>query len=321
MNLMVEVVFSDSEKGSMRAGHMKAAQYLEKGAGGAIDVSVRHPNGTQPTREEYDAALAEAKRRQEQEWQDGKPLGGDPGDVIGLPFALDLGDIASPVTGSSRKGLLARILAADPWDELQDMEDSLNRFWEGCISDMDKLTARAKAGEPVRVWYSSAPYAMRGLYDAVSLLKDCGCRVSAVRLPLWAPFGEDGAKSSVSWGEVAPGEFAQYLPLENEIPGAVQRAITMEWEQLKRKNTPLRVVLNGKLHGADLDFYDCFIRKEVPDGTFQVGQLIGFVLGRNSLGVGDWLIAQRVRKMIESGELTVVQKNSAFYATILKKAL
>lgn len=93
----------------------------------------------------------------------------------------------------------------------------------------------------------------------------------------------------------------------------------MEWEQLKREKAPLRIVLNGKLHSADMDFYDCFIRKEIPNGTFKVGELIGFVLGRNQLGIGDWLIAQRVQKMIELGELTVIQESPAFYGTILKR--
>ena len=311
---MVEVVFNESEKGSMKVG-----QHFGRGISGAIGVWMSCSDGTQPTREEYGAALAEAKRRQEQEWRDGKPLGGDPGDVVGLSFALDIGDIASPATDPSRKELLTRMFAADRWDELQDMQNSVDQYWNGCISDLDRLTARAKAGEPVRIWYSNAPYSMCGFYDAVSVLKGYGCRISAVRLPLWVPFGEDEAKSSVHWGEVAPGEFARYLPLETEIPGSVQRAMTMEWAQLKRENAPLRVVLNGKLHSADLDFYDYFIRKEIPDGTFKVGQLIGFVLGRNQFGIGDWLVAQRVRKMIESGELTVVQAGAAFYGTVLEK--
>lgn len=309
---MVEVVFSDSEKGSMRA-----AQHFKKEIGGV--TSVLTSDGEQLSQKEYDETLAEINRRMEQEWREGKPLGGNPEDVIGLSFALDIGDISTSVTDLSRKEFITQMFTADPWDELSNTDDSINLFWGNCISDLHKLTVRAKAGESVRIWYSDAPYSMCGFYHAADLLKDFECHVSAVKLPTYMPRGEQEVESAVFWGEIMPGKFAQYLTLETEIPHSVQKAIAMEWEQLKRENAPLRVVLNGRLHSVELDFYDGFIRKEIPEGTFKVGQLIGFVLGRNRLGIGDWLIAQRVHKMIESGELRVVQESLAFYGTVLKK--
>ncbi len=311
---MVEVVFSDSEKGAMRYGQ----NFTSKG-GGTIAVTIVHANGEQPTQAEYDVAMAEAQRRQEQELKNGKPLGGKPDDVIGLSFALDIGDIALPVTDTSRRDLIARMLGSDPWDELQDMKDDINRYWDGGISDLNKLMTRAKAGEPVRIWYSEAPYSMCGFYDTIYQLKSCECPVSAVRLPAFTSYGKQEVKSAVSWGEIGPGEFAYYLPLESEIPGATRKAIIAEWEKLKQENAPLRAVINGRLQSVGMDFYDNFIRKEIPDAPFKVAQLIGSVLGRNQLGIGDWLIARRIRKMIESGELAVAQKNSAFYGTTLKR--
>lgn len=311
---MIEVVFSDSEKGSMRCG-----QRFTSSIGAATAIGIICSDGKPPLQEEYEAALAQAKFRQEQELRDGKPLGGQPQDVIGLSFVLDIGDISLPVTDASRRALIARMLGSNPWDELQDMEDSVSRYWDSCVSDLNKLMSRAKSGEPVRIWYSDAPYSTCGFYDTVDHLKNCECRISAVKLPAYMPLGERGAKSAVSWGEISPGEFAHYLPLEFEIPDSVKKAVIMEWERLKEEKAPLRVVLNGKLHSVKMDFYDPFIRKEIPNGAFKVAQLIGLVLGRNQLGIGDWLIAQRIRKMVESRALIVVQKDSAFYGTTLKK--
>ena len=313
---MIEVVFNDSEKGSMRYG-----QHFSGEAGGATSILITKSDGTQPTQEEYDAALAEAERRHRLELQHGKPLGGNPEDVIALSFALDIGDLAGPVDGTSRRGLIAQMFRADPWNELQDMEDSIHRYWDGCLSDLNRLMAGARAGEPVRIWYSDAPYSMCGFYDTIARLEGCGCRISAVKLPGYTvPAGGQEAKPVTSWGEISPGELAYYLPLEFEIPGPVQKAAVGEWNKLKQENAPLRVVLNGTLHSAEMNFYDGFIRKEIPDGTFRVGQLIGLVLGRNRLGIGDWLLAQRIKSMIESGELTVTGKNPAFYGTSLKIA-
>lgn len=314
---MVEVVFSDSEKGAMRYGQ----SFTSKG-NSAIGVTIFRSDGEQPPQEEYDAAMAEAQRKHEQELRNGKPLGGKLDDVIGLSFALDIGDIASPVTDASRRDLIAHMLGANPWDELHNLNDSINRHWGSCVSDLNKLMTRGKAGEPVRIWYSDAPYSMCGFYETVYQIRNYECPILAVRLPDYTiPVGEQEAKPVTSWGEISPGELADYLPLEAEIPDATRKAMIADWEKLKQENAPLRAVLNGKLHSVAMDFYDGFIRKETPYDTFKVGQLIGLVLGRNQLGIGDWLIAQRIQKMIESDELTVVQKDSAFYGTTLRKVL
>ncbi|HWR23329.1 MAG TPA: DUF3658 domain-containing protein [Feifaniaceae bacterium] len=308
---MVEVVFSNSEKGAMRC----AQRFSGIGGASAIGVIGQPESG-----QDYDAALSEAKRRLEQEWKRGKPLGGRSEDVTGLSFALDIGGIASPVTGASRRELIARMLGADPWGKRTDMEESVGRYWDDCVADLNKLTARAKDGEPVRIWYSDAPYSLCGFYGTVDRLKNCACRISAVRLPGCMPIGERETRSAVSWGEISPGAFAHYLPLECEIPDPVRRWISMEWDTQKRENAPLRIALNGKLHGVGMDFYDPFIRKEIPEGAFKVGRLIGLVLGKHQLGIGDWLIAQRILNMVESGELAVIERDSGFYGTTLKKA-
>ncbi len=298
----------------MRCGH-----HFSKDIDGATAIAVIGADGEQPTQEEIDGALREVKHRQAQEQRNGKPLGGNSEDVVGLSFALDIGDIASSVSDDSRKDLIAQFLGADFWNELHDMQDSINRYWDGCVSDLNKLLVNAKAGEPIRIWYSDAPYSRCGFYNTIFQLKDFGCYISAVKLPDYMQIGDQEVKEIVSWAEVSPGEFAHYLPLEFEVPVSVQRTIIMEWEKLKRENSPLRIVLNGKIHSEKVDFYDRFIRKEIPEGTIKIGQLIGFVLGRNMLGIGDWLIAQRIKNMIESGELIVVHKDSAFYGTTIKR--
>jgi len=61
------------------------------------------------------------------------------------------------------------------------------------------------------------------------------------------------------------------------------------------------------------DFYDPFIRAHIPDGTFRVAQLIGEVIGRHQLGIGDWWIAKRIQAMENRGELITVSKGDRFY--------
>ena len=120
-------------------------------------------------------------------------------------------------------------------------------------------------------------------------------------------------------GELSPGDWAAYLPLEREIPKSVRRAVAMEWSRLRAENAPLRAVINGRLHSVSEDFYDAFIRAHIPDGTFRVAQLIVEVLGRCQLGVGDWWIAKRIQTMENLGELITVSKGDCFYRNEMRR--
>lgn len=309
----MEIVFSDSVKGSMKCARGGTE------IGGATSIGIIGADKKKITREEYEAAIAEAERMLEQQAKFAKPLGERAKDVCALSFALDIGDIASPVTSASRKGLLYKILGADPWNELADLDESMAHFWNDCVADLERMEKWAKSGGPVCIWYSDAPYSMCGFYHAVAQLEDCDCHVSAIKLPGFMPAGGREAGFAGSWGDILPGEFAYYLPLEREISPAVRKAIAGKWRELERENAQLRAVVNGRPQSVGVDFYDGFIRKQVPQGSFKVAQLIGLVLGESHLGIGDSLIGRRIKKMVEAGELTVVREDAAFYGTVLQK--
>jgi hypothetical protein len=311
---MTEVVFNDSEKGSMRVGKRFSRQQ-----NGAFSIAIINSDGNEPTKEEYDKALAQAKVRHAQEQREGKPLGGDASDVLGLSFYLDIGDISIPVTDVSRKAMLEDMLFINRRDDMPDASEAMNQYWQNSARDLDELIKRAKSGDMIRIWYSQAPYSLCGFYHTVHLLKDYHCPVSAVPLPCYMQIGTHKISSKISWGEVTPGAFAHYLHLETEITPTVRQAMAEEWQALMDENAPLRVVINGRLHSADADFYDNFIRREIPKDSFRVAQLIGRVLAKNQFGIADGFIAQRIQQMIESGELKVISSNSAFYATVLSK--
>lgn len=311
---MIEVVFDESAKGALQC-----AQHFVPGGKAAIGLFFG--GDRQPTPAEYEAALADARRRREEIERRGKPLGGNAKDVLGLPFQLDISDISGPATGSARRELLYEMLTANPFDELEALEENARQHWEAYAADYETLMARAAAGEPVRIWYSVAPASLCGYYDTVSLLRDCACRLTSVKLPDFTLLEDQNLRRASSWGEIEPGEFAAYLPLEAAVCPSARRAIGEEWAALKRENAPLRATINGRLHSVPADFYDGFIRGEIPDEPFHAAQLIGRVLGRHAPAVSDWLIAQRIRRMMEAGELRVVRKDKAFYQTVLERVL
>ena len=82
--------------------------------------------------------------------------------------------------------------------------------------------------------------------------------------------------------------------------------------------------MNGRLTSVAEDFYDPFLRRELarmPE-EFREAVLIGEVLGRCRLGIGDGLLAGRIEAMIAAGELESVTEAAAgepAYRRILRK--
>lgn len=309
---MLEIIFSDSESGSLKmAQHCGPSSWDD----GPVGFILSKSDGSEPTPEEKEAAMARLRAQWERENSRAKPVGGNAMDVLCPSVNLDIGPLCGPNAEQARFDLLTAMLGGDfPLDE-QDPNDHSQRdmLWERLNRDCARLLERAKQGEPVRVWFSRTPYSLCGLYDTMWRLRDIDCPVTVIELPRYSVLEEGAVTSCLGWGEVLPGDWAAYLPLERELPKPVRRVMALEWDDLRRENAPLRAVVNGRLKSVGEDFYDPFIRAHIPAGTFRVAQLIGDVLGREQLGIGDWWVAKRIQKMLEQGELVPEQKGNCFY--------
>ena len=239
-------------------------------------------------------------------------------------YGLDMGPLSGPDVDQARFNLLTAWLGGDfplsdsiPEDYIQQRD----QMWEQRQQDRSRLLEATESGEAVRIWYSpAAPWSLCGFYDVCWLLRDFDCPMTALELPQWMPREDGTVQSCLSWGELVPGDWAAFLPLEREIPKSVRRAIAMEWAGLQEENAPLRAVVNGRLTSVGEDFYDPFIRARVPNGIFRVAKLIGEVLGRDRLGIGDWWLAKRIRAMLDQGELVMVSKGDGFYRDEVRRA-
>ena len=314
---MLQIVFSDSECGTLKmATHCGSSSWNDGPIGFILG-----DGGREPTQDEKDQAMAKFKAQREKENRWARPVGGNPGDVLCPSVGMDIGPISGPNVEKARFDLLTAWLDDDFSFSDCDPDDHTQRdmLWKERQRDRERLLEASEHGEAVRIWYSHVPYSLCGFYDVLWQLRDFDCPVTALEMPQWMPLGDDTVQSCLNWGELSPGDWAAYLPLEREIPKNVRKAIAMEWSQLREENAPLRAVVNGRLHSVGEDFYDSFIRAHIPDGTFRVVQLIGEVLGRCQLGIGDWWIAKRIQAMETQGELITVSKGNGFYRDEMRR--
>ena len=230
----------------------------------------------------------------------------DTGDLRGYPF------------GEGRRALFRQHFYTDRWtDEPEaEAEDSFFYEWERYLAAHGRFLALAKAGEPVRIWYGRAPWALCGFLCAVHALEGLPCPVSAAELPAHA--AGDPSRPLVGWGQLRPEEVPRYL---HEVPLSPARRgeLAGRWEALVEENAPLRAVVNGQAVSVGEDYYDSILDTLMGEKPFKVSHLVIDFL-HACPQVGDFIPAWRLKEKLRRGELAVVTREERFYDSVLKRS-
>jgi hypothetical protein len=294
---MLEVVFSDSEKGSMKVAKNYNAKTMLGGANGYI--------GKKPTKAELEKHF------------EGQSVGGNSQDVVNIGFFLDIGGISGEIDGNERQDIFRKLWGRFVFDKKEQ-----EQFFQNQRRDMEKLLSAAKDGIPIRIWKSNAPYSACGFHFVCHLLENIDCDIRVVSLPEYKPISENEIAEYSHWGEVHAGKFYQFLSLEKQLTKIEKKTNSNHWNGLMEENAPLRAVLNGKLTSVPENIYDFIIMKNLPDNDFIMARFIGKLLGEYRLGISDCWYALRIDKMIEENKLIVVKDKdpSHPYGKVLRKA-
>jgi hypothetical protein len=294
--MMLEVVFSDSEKGSMKAAKNYDMKNMLSGTVGYI--------GKKP------------KKAELQKLFEGKAIGGSSSEVVNIGFNLDIGDISGEIDGKERKDVFRKLWGIYSFDDSK-TED----FFERQRQDLIKLKKAASNGKTIRIWKSNAPYSTCGFYYVCYILKNIDCDIRVVELPEYKIISEKETVYYSSWGEVSAGKFYEFLPLERKLSLLDKKVISDLWRTLIQENSPLRTNLNGRLISVPENFYDSIITNNIPESEFIMARFIGKLIGDHGIGVGDSWYALRIEKMIKDKLIILVEDKdkSHPYAKVLRR--
>ncbi len=293
---MLEVVFCDSEKGSMKAAKNYDMKNMLSGAVGYI--------GKKPKKAELKKLFK------------GKAIGGSSSDVVNIGFNLDIGDISGEIDGNERKNVFQKILGRYFSDDSE-----MEKFFTIQRQDFTKLITAAKNGKTIRIWKSNAPYSTCGFYYVCYILKDIDSDIRVVELPEYKVISEKETVFYSSWGEVHAGKFYEFIPLEKKLSFLDKKVINEQWISLIQDNSTLRTNLNGSVISVPENFYDSIIFNNIPKDEFIMASFIGKLLAENKIGITDAWYAFRIEKLIEDNLLIVVEDKdkSHPYSKILRK--
>lgn len=317
---MIEVVFGESAYGSL-----KVAQGYGKGKyqSGAVSVFMANTDGVNPSKEEIQEIKQQVEDCERKNWEMAVPLESGRGDAYCFDMALSVGDISDDGLGEQRSKVLKQMLSVGC---VEDIDALIDEKMQNTANALTAILERYSTGEEVRIWYSDNPDEICGMYWFMAQFQTVKKQTAIymVKLPEWEYGEENTIISRTGWGEIAPGEWGKYISLQEKVQPVFLSVCAMKWRKLRQENAPLRAILNGQLQSVSEEIYDSFILREiaVQENEFKMAVVIGNVMGKYQLGIGDVWIAGRIEKMIDNGELEVVSEapeGGPIYRRILRK--
>ncbi len=249
------------------------------------------------------------EERERRNWEAAVPLGSSREDIVLFPLALSVGEIDEDGIGPKRESTLAFLMRTYP----NMAEEVVKENMESARNSLKKLLERSAKGEKIRIWSSDNPDEACGAYWVLEQLRPIGFKnldVTLVKLPDFREQLNGTVVRYTGWGEVEPYLWGEMASLGQKLPANYMNAMAEQWRQLKKENAPLRAVLNGSLVSSDETLYDTFIMRELKkqNEEFMGANLVGNVLGKYQLGIGDTWIAMRIEKMIQDGLLQSITR-------------
>ena len=288
---MIEILFSESA-----AGSMKLAKGIKNIVGSSTAVFIHSDDGAEISPEELEAERLRVEEEYRKKRENEIQVEGTPRDVACFPLNLSMGDISEPFSGERAEYLQSTVLIGGP---------DFSRIGAELMETARKSLERVRsAREPVRIWTSHNPDEFCGFCHILTELpKDADIRVA--ELPEYEVFGKE-IRTYSDWGEIDPYELGRFQRLERPLSTTERRYFSMLWRTIQKENSPLRAMVNGRLLSVGADFYDGIILRELEKQPreFHEGRLIGEILGRYQLGLGDSIIALRIEEFISRGMLT-----------------
>jgi len=178
---MIEILFGDSEAGSMKAAKSSNTTII----GGM--------NG--PTSYIGNPPQLDGKKI---EW-----ITGNSDEVICLAFMLDIGDIKESIDSQYRQDLILSMYTQNGWDNSPEVLKELSMAGKMYINELNRLVGFLKNGEPIRIWYSNSPYSLCGLYYLCNILRNYSNDIFVVKLPEYVQTSKSTITKYSNWGEVS----------------------------------------------------------------------------------------------------------------------
>lgn len=216
--------------------------------------------------------------------------------IIAFIDELSHGPISSLIDARER----IRWISSLTWGEFSlDYNDGeLIASYDEFYKEIEKINN----GDKIYFWYEECADEMCGIMYTLKLLKNKSIDIYLVNT--FELFTKYLKYISRSVEEIAPEEFKACInKAQTRIDIDKQKELLNQWEVLQSENSSLRIFEEGKLASVSQDYFDKDILKFAEKKLIKVLRIIGSAAGYSKIGISDFYMRSRVKKLIETGKL------------------
>lgn len=233
--------------------------------------------------------------------------------VVSMCFMMDIGELKPGITSKYRINLPTEMIMYGSHEQITEAEkEELGRE---NLQNWKILKVFLTKGEPVRIWYGHNPEDYCGLLHVSTLLEEYENAIYLVKCPEVVKDGL-GYTYVQGFGQMQPKLLSCYTDWQYRAEKEELRLLASQWDKLVEENAPLRAVINHQVVSVPEDFYDFLIRRQFPVSCIKQADLIGDIMDQ-SLGVQGFWLRKRIQKLIELGEMEVVENSARMNERLL----
>jgi len=227
--------------------------------------------------------------------------------VICIPDDLSVGNIDNIKDFASRKNTLVTLFGDEKYVETY------------CKSRYKEFFDEIYNHKEITIWYGNSPFEFCGFLYTIWLLRD---KPITLRRIYCSRTLERDSKTYVTYKSVAEldaEEIQRFLLFAEKISNKEIKDYAKLWEKLSFENGVLRIYKGFTIVTADISYYDEIFLKHISYIPTQISKVIGRILGDEELGIGDGLIANRIKEMVSQGILKQDGDDKIFFKNSIWK--
>jgi DNA-binding Lrp family transcriptional regulator len=178
--------------------------------------------------------------------------------------------------------------------DIEELKENYNAFYDA-ISRMDSSDA-------LYLWYGSSREFCGMLYT-LELLKGRKLNIYTIDVKDTVIKRKEIVFQVRTTGEIIPENIEKYAASKRKLNSNEYKQFIDNWESLKKDNSILRVLKNGKVRSVDESYFDIAILKYTPKEFRKSIRTLGEVLGKSEDSLSDEYIFWRIKELIKTGKI------------------
>ncbi len=178
--------------------------------------------------------------------------------------------------------------------DIDELKENYNAFHDE-ISKVDN-------SDTLYLWYGSSGEFCGMLYT-LELLKNRNLNIYLVNVKDTVIKRKEIEFQARSTGEIIPENIEKYAAAKRKLDSNEYRELLDAWESLKKDNSILRVLKDGKVESVNENYFDIDILKYTPKEFRNPIRTVGEVLGKSEERISDEYIFWRIKELIKAGKI------------------